>query len=184
MRLNLDWVVSWDYLILFWPPFLFSLVQYISQPLQIFFHLFPTLSIDHNVICKHYCPWSLFSDLIFQPINHLGKQEGAWVDPWCIPTSTWNPSVNTTTPHYCSCYSYISCTTLTYKSASHTISTFLLLLCCMLLLNLHRDVHIRAAFNDLTSVPWLFYWLWFCFLFFFLSLTVFVCLVFFLMVGW
>ncbi|KAK3529470.1 hypothetical protein QTP70_031162 [Hemibagrus guttatus] len=33
-------------------------------PLQVFLHLLPALTTDHNVICKHHCPRRLLSDLL------------------------------------------------------------------------------------------------------------------------
>ncbi|XP_035996452.1 septin 5b isoform X2 [Fundulus heteroclitus] len=42
-----------------------------------FLHLFPALTTDHNVICKHHSPWRFLSDLICQPVHHQSKRGGA-----------------------------------------------------------------------------------------------------------
>ncbi|KAM9393919.1 uncharacterized protein KZ484_005042 isoform 1-T2 [Pholidichthys leucotaenia] len=49
----------------------------IPPPLQVLFHLLPTLTTDHNVVCKHHGPRSLLPDLVCQPVHHHANQEGA-----------------------------------------------------------------------------------------------------------
>lgn len=39
--------------------------------------LLPTLTRDHNVICKHQSLQRLLPDIICQPVHHCCKQEGA-----------------------------------------------------------------------------------------------------------
>ncbi|KAK3524834.1 hypothetical protein QTP86_007583 [Hemibagrus guttatus] len=49
------------------PPQIFNDDQYCGRkppPLQVFLHLLPALTTDHNVICKHHCPKRLLSHFL------------------------------------------------------------------------------------------------------------------------